>query len=385
MICRALTIATLALTATAPATAQKPDSGAFVIRLGKDTLAIERFVRTPQQLISEVAYRVPQTRAMQITITYKPDGNVSWYEAVNNKVPGVPNAAPMARTLVTYIGDSAQVQTWVDAVARSPRSIKARADAVPLSIPFYATFDAALRHARKLGKDSSAIAVLGGNTPTFYPVKLVTADSLVMLMPGSGPVFVKTDANGGIVRLDGSQTTFKVVVTRTKWPDLAPWLKRWATADSAGKSLGMLSPRDTIDLAIGTTGVLIDYSRPSMRGRKIFGNIVPWNQVWRTGANAATQVEFDGDVEINGVSIPKGKYTIWTLPGEKEWQLIINKQTGQWGTVYDDKQDLVRIPLKTEVLTRPVEEFTISLDPSGLFSLSWERTRAVARIREKKN
>lgn len=385
MISRALTIATLMVTAAVPAAGQKADSGAFVIRLGKDTLAIERFVRTPQQLSSEVAYRVPQTRFMQITITYKDDGNVSWYEAVNNKVPGVPNAAPMGRTVVTYVGDSAQVQTWIDAVPRPPRSIPASAQAVPLSIPFYATFDAAIRKARQLGKDSTAIEVLGGIRPTFYPVRLVSADSLVMLMPGSGPVFVKTDADGGIVRLNGSQSTFKVDVRRIKWPDLGFWLKRWAAADSTGRSLGMLSPRDTIDQTIGNTSVLIDYSRPSMRGRKIFGNVVPWSQVWRTGANAATQVEFSGDVEINGVSIPKGKYTIWTLPGEREWQLIINRQTGQWGTIYDEKQDLVRIPVKTEALIRPVEEFTISLEPSGLLTLSWDRTRVVASIREKKS
>jgi hypothetical protein len=138
------------------------------------------------------------------------------------------------------------------------------------------------------------------------------------------------------------------------------------------------SPRDSTALFISDKRISIDYGRPSMRGRKIMGNVVPYNKVWRTGANAATSFTTQTDLTIGSIKIPRGTYTLYTLPSAKQWKLIINKQTGQWGTVYNEKQDLVRIPLKKSTLKQPVERFTISLEPAGKFSgvlkLSWENT-----------
>jgi hypothetical protein len=104
--------------------------------------------------------------------------------------------------------------------------------------------------------------------------------------------------------------------------------------------------------------------------------------VWRTGANAATSLTIDGGpMTIGDVRIPAGKYTLWTLPSKTGWKLIINKQTGQWGTVYDEKQDLARIDVKTEKVAVPVEQFTIDVKPinrtNGLMTLTWDRTRVV--------
>ena len=92
--------------------------------------------------------------------------------------------------------------------------------------------------------------------------------------------------------------------------------------------------------------VTIEYSRPSMRGRKIFGGLVPYDQVWRTGANAATSLKTDVALTIGAASVPAGNYTLYTLPGATSWKLIINKQTGQWGTEYNQSQDLARVDMK---------------------------------------
>jgi hypothetical protein len=141
----------------------------------------------------------------------------------------------------------------------------------------------------------------------------------------------------------------------------------------------MPSPRDSISLIIADKRISIDYGRPSMRGRKIMGNVVPYQKVWRTGANAATRFVTQSELMIGTVKIPRGSYTLYTLPTAKQWTLIINKQTGQWGTVYNEKQDLVRIPLKKSTLKQPMEKFTISLEPAGKYSgvlkLSWENTQ----------
>jgi Protein of unknown function (DUF2911) len=131
--------------------------------------------------------------------------------------------------------------------------------------------------------------------------------------------------------------------------------------------------------------VTIDYSRPSVKGRKIYGGLVPYGQVWRTGANEATTFVTEKDVDVGRTRIPKGSYTLFSLPTEAGWKLIINKQTGQWGTKYDQSQDLVRIDAQKQALPQPLERFTISFEPpSGdgtTLRLDWENTRVSVPIK----
>lgn len=142
----------------------------------------------------------------------------------------------------------------------------------------------------------------------------------------------------------------------------------------ASKSKKPLSPPAHTETTINGKKVSIDYSAPSMRGRKIMGELVPFGQVWRTGANSATTLKTETDLLIGGKKVPAGTYTIYSLPGENDWQLIINKQTGQWGTEYHQEQDLVRIPLKKEATAGPVETFKITLSPTSLV-MEWENTK----------
>ena len=134
--------------------------------------------------------------------------------------------------------------------------------------------------------------------------------------------------------------------------------------------------------------VTIDYSRPSMRNRKIFGALVPYSQVWRTGANAATTLKTDVNLTIGGAAVPAGTYTLFTIPSESGWKLIVNKATGEWGTDYDEKQDLARVDMKVAGNASPTEQFTISLDKTGAGSatlkLDWASTTASIDVKEKK-
>src|SRR6187399_1420151 len=98
------------------------------------------------------------------------------------------------------------------------------------------------------------------------------------------------------------------------------------------------SPHETTKATIDGAAISVTYGRPSVRGRKIMGALVPYGTVWRTGADEATTLTTDKAIQIGGTSVPAGTYTLYTLPGESAWQLIVNKQTGQWGTEYDQKQ-----------------------------------------------
>jgi len=150
-----------------------------------------------------------------------------------------------------------------------------------------------------------------------------------------------------------------------------------------------LSPKATasVTFADGKT-VIVEYSQPSMRGRKIFGGLVPYDHVWRTGANAATSLKTDANLTIGGTAVPAGSYTLYTLPGESSWQLIINKQTGQWGTTYDQGQDLARIPMKVTQRPSGLEILTISFDKTGgdsaILKLEWENTIASVEVKQQK-
>src|SRR3979411_2553029 len=126
--------------------------------------------------------------------------------------------------------------------------------------------------------------------------------------------------------------------------------------------------------------ITVDYSSPRAKGRKIFGDLVPYGQVWRTGANDATTFVTDTNLTVGGKDVPAGHYTIFTVPSSDKWTLIINKKTGEWGIPYKYEGDeLARVDMKVSPTSSPVENFTIAFDQKGnscTLNVSWENTQA---------
>jgi Protein of unknown function (DUF2911) len=153
----------------------------------------------------------------------------------------------------------------------------------------------------------------------------------------------------------------------------------------AGCRGGKASPvaSASCDLGPGKT-IKTAYSSPRMKGRKIYGDLVPFGEVWRTGANAATTFVTSSDVLVGGTPVPAGSYTIFTVPTANKWSLIVNKKTGEWGIPYKYESDeLARVDMKVAKLPSPVENFTISYDKSGsacTLNVDWETTRASVDI-----
>jgi hypothetical protein len=149
-----------------------------------------------------------------------------------------------------------------------------------------------------------------------------------------------------------------------------------------------LSPPATAKATIAGKEISIDYSAPSKRNRVIFGELVPYGKVWRTGANAATTLKTSANLTIGDLNVPAGTYTLYTIPTEKDWTLIVNKQTGQWGTEYDEAQDLGRVKLKVAPTKSSVETFAIGLAPAkgndGVLTLTWDNVEASTKIAVKK-
>ena len=373
----------VSMDATPPATALSAnDAGGFVVTLGADTVSVERFTRTPTSLEGDFVLRVPQTRVIHYSAELGADGTVLTFES--SMRPGAALSGPVAQhATVSFVGDSARIVTTAGANTANA-TIAARPGAVPVPAVIYALLEqGALQH-RASGRDSTEIDLvfIGGRATS--PVSFVRrgSDSLTIWFRRN-PLLASIDAAGRLTGLDGIQTTEKVIVRRVPTVDIEAIAARFAARDQGGQAIGTLSPRDTITATVGGANVSINYSRPARRGRQIFGSVVPWNQVWRTGANAATSLTTSADLTIGGVAVPAGSYTLFTLPTPNGTKLIINSQTGQWGTMYDPSKDFARVDLASETLASPVEQFTMEIVPAGTggqLQLSWDRTRFTVPI-----
>jgi tetratricopeptide (TPR) repeat protein len=138
------------------------------------------------------------------------------------------------------------------------------------------------------------------------------------------------------------------------------------------------SPTQTVQQEFGISSMQVIYSRPGMRGRKVFGDLVPWGKVWRTGANQATRIKFNDDVMIAGQPLKAGEYALFTIPNENEWEIIINKGSANWAPNHRQEDDVLRVKVKPTRLNEPVENFTIQFDnvksSTADLRILWERT-----------
>ncbi|WP_250630159.1 DUF2911 domain-containing protein [Rhodoflexus caldus] len=144
------------------------------------------------------------------------------------------------------------------------------------------------------------------------------------------------------------------------------------------------SPAAKISQAVGLGEITVSYSRPSMKGRVIFGDLVPYGALWRTGANAATKFTFSEDVTIGGKTVPKGDYSLFTIPNQNSWVIIFNKNATAQTNNYKQEEDVVRFEVKPESLPTPVESFTINFADvkpnSAVVEIMWEKTAVRFRI-----
>jgi hypothetical protein len=138
--------------------------------------------------------------------------------------------------------------------------------------------------------------------------------------------------------------------------------------------------RKSPEVKVEANGISVKYGQPSKKGRVIFGDLVPFGKVWRTGANEATEISFSRDVIFGGQSIKSGTYTLFTIPEAEKWTIILNSVTGQWGAYkYNPEKDVLKIEVPVQTLENEVESFLIAIDDKGL-SLAWDKTRVSVPI-----
>jgi hypothetical protein len=386
-IARILAGAALLILGTAHAHAQ--DAG-FVVTLGRDTVQVEQFTRSRDRVSGTVVYRSPMTRVVRYQADLGSDGKVLRYEQSIHRADGTRMEQNAGNAKMTFAADTItrEVLKGTDVVTVKT----AIADAVvpmlgaSLMIPFaysYVTYELAFAARRTDPARWQFIGTSAAQTaPSGMRVWPIGSDSVELDYFGVARSGLKFDGQGNLLRSDWSATTYKYAVQRVKSVDLDGIARRWAAQDAAGAGLANYSPRDTTRATVDGAGITIEYSRPSQRGRVIWGNVVPWNAVWRLGANMATVLRTDADLMIGDTRIPAGAYSLWLVPREQEGDalLVINKQSGQFGTQYDARQDLVRLPMKRATVQMPVEMLAIRVEGSAL-RVAWDRTAYEVSIR----
>lgn len=327
--------------------AQTVDSAAFVIRLGTDTTGIERYVRTGDRIEVTGITRSPRTVVRRTTY---------WLNA----------AGGVARIRTESPNGQAQ--------EREPE-----AGAIPLIGGSWVPWELAVMQARQSGRESTTVTVLAGNAPRPTPIRRVANNEYSLPSQFDVMMRIRVDGNGRMLSADaGGGST----VERVRWVDIDRLARDFAARDAAGRGLGALSPRDSTRATVAGAEIVVDYGRPYLRGRPL-DLLVPPGQVWRTGANAVTTIRTSRPIGIGSLAVDAGTYGIFTIPGERGWTLILNRQTDTSGLDYDAAQDIGRTDMSVRTLSESVEQFTILVEPQGsggVLRLRWGRTEASVPI-----
>jgi hypothetical protein len=355
----------LLLSLVAPASAQEPD--AFVTTLGTDTLAVERFWTTDDGMRADVVLRTPRTTRTAYTLTLDDAGDVARYEAVT-RTPGTDD--PMREVVAEPEGDSLAVRVTADGET-TVRRVAREAGALPFIDMVHWPFELMLT--RAAGRDTTQPLFTERGTFAFE-VGTDAAGRRTVTHPFRGTTTVETDAEGRLQSLDAGATTRALTVTRIDDADLDALAVRFAARDAAGQPFGPLSGRGETTAQVDGATLSFDFGQPSRRGRDLFGALVPWGEVWRTGANRATHFSTDRDLVLGGLDVSAGTYTLFSIPEPDGGTLIVNRETGQNGNAYDASQDLGRVPMDRSALDESVELFTIEAADTadgGELRLQW--------------
>ncbi|WP_234570918.1 DUF2911 domain-containing protein [Rhodohalobacter sp. 614A] len=348
----------------------------FVTLLGNDTLAVEQFEMSDSSITAQVILRTPQTTFSSFELLLDEAGGIREMTRTDFSLEsGFESEGEVIQTIHRQ-GDSLWVETQTDEGLQS-HSAPYEEGVLPFIDMVHWPFEVAFVHAADVDADTINQSMLTWNNISNFVIAQIEDDSMTVRHPFRGVMGVDVADNGGIELLDAGLTTRKLKVYRTSGLDMNAIGQRFAASDQQGNSFGELSGAETSEFSFHNTNFRVDYGSPQKRGRELFGGIVPWGERWRTGANRATHFYISNDLQFGDLEVPAGEYTLYTIPEQDGGALIINTQTGQNGTSYDQSMDLGRIPMEISTQNESTEAFTITVEESGdggVLKLIWGNT-----------
>jgi len=374
----------------------------FLTMLGHDTISIESITRQGNTLTSDEVDRFPRVEIRHTVVTLDDNGSIR-HLVMDIHTPSEP-PGQRDRKVVANVANNKVRLSKTDSTGTVNRDFATGGSIVVAHVQqMYSLYE--LYFAAALKQAAASKLAIGSPVQMrqFYidrefdrfPLGHATVtpreggkmEVYHDWLSGTGEALM--DSGYNMLSYSGDRTTYKVQVKRLATPpDLKGVAYRFEIKETQGGNVKSLSVRDTTRSQIGNAMFTVDYSRPLLRGRTLLGDVIPYDRVWRTGANAATQFTTSTPIKLAGLQVPAGTYTLFTAPHTNGVDLIVNKQSGQWGTEYNRSLDLGTARLISEVATANVEEFTISIVPGdnrhGTLLFEWGLFRWIAPIEVQK-
>ena len=389
----------LCILIAACSTDRAADRHGFVTRLGDDTISVEQVSRRGDTVTIEGVDRFPFVRRRHTEVVLAGDGRMQRLR-MDIRTPNAPVALERERRFTALIrGDSLVVTTTDSGGTETLAFAVGSALTMPHVPQVYGLAELYLAAAMARGSAEQLAPGDSVHVTQFYPdvpfSRFPIHDGYVHPVAGgkvelwhdwlAGIGDATMDSRHRLLAYSGARSTYKVDVVRVSAPlDVDATFARLVTEEKA-RGAGQLSVRDTVRATIGAATFTVDYGRPLARGRTLLGNVITYDAVWRTGANAATQFTTSARITVVGMALAPGTYTLWTVPrADGRADLIVNRQVGQWGTGYDDAHDVGMAPLVVATTPDPVDAFTIAITPAdthhGTLVLTWGTFRWSAPI-----
>ncbi len=370
----------------------------FIARLGNDTISVENISRRGDKVVVDGVDRFPRVRRRHTDIELGP-GSTIRHLVMDIHTPSEPANQRERHVTADVTVDSVHI-LQTDKAGKLRHEFATNGAVAMAHVPqmyslYELYFDAAFARATALKRGPGDTVQLRqfyidrefDRFPLHHGVVRLLPDHRAEIQHDwlSGTGQATFDSAGRMLTYSGARTTYLVDVARlASPPDIRPLADKWEALEAAKGPVSQLSPRDTVRATIGAASITIDYSRPLARGRVLLGNVIPYDRVWRTGANAATQFTTTAPIRLAGIQLAAGTYTLWTVPHQNGVDLIVNGQSGQWGTEYNPARDVGRAPMQSTALSTPVDQFTISVTANdarrGTLTMEWGSFRWSAPI-----
>jgi hypothetical protein len=336
---------------------------------------VETFARTDTAVSGIMAFRLSGTKMLHWSALLDRRGQLRRYEQRFTDGEGRPLVPDPGPATMTWTGDTvvreARQRDGTIGIQRVATPNGAwPIGTIPISASF-ALFEMALSPLRQVARTDSTVlyrlmanAAQGAVSRT--RVLFTSPDSVHVDYFGQGRSRFMFDRSGRLKRSDWRQTTYDVRVDRVPSLDVAAIAAEWARRERAGAPAGPLSPRDSLTAQVGSVTIAIDYSRPSRRGRVIWGGVVPWDTVWRLGADMATQMRLDAPLRFGEAIVPAGEYTLWMHTSATGCELVVSSLVRVFGTQYDRRRDLVRVPMERTYQKESIEQLWLTVSGGAL-------------------
>lgn len=362
---------------------QQPITGSFVAKLGNDTVIVETYNLLENHLFGKAFLRYPEDQVGVFNFHFYPDGSIRHY-SISLMKPDSSYITSSGNMGVMCAGDTCTCYaSWPGASEEYTNSHAAKQmDFIGGWTPTLSLIEWNCMRLIKSGKQSLPLTMLNDYIGVRHvSISKGNKDTIIFGGPFLEYTKIVTTPEGRILSYDGTGTPWNYIATKHEPIDVDIVARRL----SKSPKIGIPSPEIEVKFPISNDTITLSYGRPSMRGRKIFGGVVPYDSVWRTGASHPTRIILPYKIKFGQTEIPAGAYSLYTIPRPDGWTLIFNTDLKQWPTDPNREKDFAEVPLQVKKTNTQTEMFTIEIDKlknaGGIIRFIWEQTEAFAEFK----